>query len=894
MLASQLASRIRKKHEIPFSGAEVFHFSSCSAMATMIRQRGEEAHSRGGVSGSLPSTRASIGSNVESTGFCSAGTAQSLHPRDVDHQGAPFTAQRIQPGGGIVAWLVQLIPLCIVFPVWQMTRFFLFFSCVLMSLKYVPGERNLIAFIITLILFHLVWVTISPLVFVLIKWTVIGRYQEGRYPIWGSYYLRWWFVDQCRKLFGRGIWGSHEPLLNFYYRLLGAKIAPGVRISLEADIAEWDLVILGHNAAIEYATVRAFGVDNGAMILGPVSVGNDASVGARSVVAPFTSVPDGAHLGPVTSSYEVGPSWDAKHARVNRRLLPQPSFLMQMFVGGPIEFLVNSISHIPPLLVLYWMIKMKWQQGELFDTMSDLMEWLCDPRRIPFFIGIRVTRALLSPLVYMATAILVKWFVIGKFQPGPRDTSSQWQLTRHWLSATLFSRQNMQEVTEIIGRHYELVSHLYRLLGARVGKRVFWPGHQPVFSGEFELLEIGDDVVFGSRSSIFCTTVDSCEKVILCAGSNVSDNCVVLPGSIIGKNAVLGSNSVCPEGWYLPESSVWLGSKGCQPVCLEKGVDAHLDTPMWSSDVKVQTLQLEGDESTLRPFGKAFYLRQAPYFVWPLSLIIAFTVIFKILIAAFHTLPLLGALHGTAALLYGFPIAERVYDDMPYSSLQVYMALLCVFFVTHFLRFVIWMMIDLMAKWVLMGQRQEGRHNYDTSSYAQQWELYQIICKFRKFGRLNLLDFIAGTPYMTQYFRWNGCKIGHGTCLYPAGGDPYMPEPDLVIMGERCVMDCASLVSHLNTRGNFELAKIVLENHCTLRTRSRIQQGVYMEAGSMLLEKSLAMTGEVIESDTVWQGAPASAWFQYSYTEIRPSTSLTLHEGEGCEVGEGFEYGVFV
>jgi acyl-CoA synthetase (AMP-forming)/AMP-acid ligase II/carbonic anhydrase/acetyltransferase-like protein (isoleucine patch superfamily) len=887
MMASQLASRIRKKHEIPFSGAEVFHFANCNAMATMIRQRGEEVHTGGsGFSGSIPSAgdRSESMGTPGSTGFSSSGSASSFHRKHVDHHGAPFTASRIQPKGGIIACIVQLIPICIVFPIWQMTRFFLFFSCLLASLKYVPAERNLFGFVVTLVFFHLGWVSISPLVFVLIKWTVIGRYQQGRYPLWGSYYLRWWFVDVCRKLFGRGIWGSNEPLLNIYYRLLGAKIGTGARISLEADIAEWDLVTIGNNAAIEYATVRAFGVDNGAMILGPVGVGEDSSVGARSVVVPYTSVPDGAHLGPVTSSYEVGSSLDAKHARVNRRWLTQPNFFYQIFVAGPIEFLVVSISHIPPLIVLYFMVQMKWQQGELFETMSDLMEWLCDVRRIPFYIGIRVTRALVSPLVYMATAILVKWCIIGKFQPGVRDTASQWQLTRHSLSATLFSRQNMQDVTEIIGRHYELVSHLYRLLGARVGKRVFWPGHQPVFSGEFELLEIGDDVVFGSRSSIFCTTVDSCEKVILCAGANVSDNCVVLPGSIIGKNAVLGSNSVCPEGWYLPESSIWLGSKGCEPVCLEKGVNGDLDTPMRSTDVKRETLQLEGDESTLRPFGKAFYFRKAPYFVLPLSFIILFTVICKFLIAVFHTLPLLGALHGAAAVLYGFPVAERVYDDMPYSTLRVYIVLLCVFFITHSLRCAIWLMIDLTAKWSLMGQRQEGRYNYDTSSYAQRWELYQIICKVRKFGRLNMLDFIAGTPYMSQYFRWNGCQIGHNSCLFPAGGDPYMPEPDLMRIGERCVIDCASVVCHLNTRGNFELAKIVMENHCTLRTRSRIQQGVYMEAGSMLLEKSLAMTGEVIESDTVWQGAPASAWFKYSPAEIlQPSVSFTSHQGGHSE-----------
>ena len=141
--------------------------------------------------------------------------------------------------------------------------------------------------------------------------------------------------------------------------------------------------------------------------------------------------------------------------------------------------------------------------------------------------------------------------------------------------------------------------------------------------------------------------------------------------------------------------------------------------------------------------------------------------------------------------------------------------------------------------------------------------MYQLISKIRKLSRLNLLQFISGTPFMNAYFRWNGGKVGKDCCLYPSGADPFMPEPDLVTIGDYCVVDCASIVCHLNTRGNFELQRITIEDKCTLRTRSRLQQGVVMETGSQLLEKSLAMTGEVVDSRSVWQGGPASQWFRY-------------------------------
>jgi len=425
-------------------------------------------------------------------------------------------------------------------------------------------------------------------------------------------------------------------------------------------------------------------------------------------------------------------------------------------------------------------------------------------------------------------------------------------------------------VTDLIGRHYELVSMMYRAMGAKVGKRVFWPGHQPVFSGEFDLIEIGDDVVFGSRSAILTATSDAYKKVTLSAGSNVSDNCIVLPGSILGKNAVLGSNSVCPEGWYLPPDSIWLGSKNCEPVCLERGstpdaLDA-LDGATLATEALRQQVPFEGDATTLRPFGKAFYLGGAKYFVFPLPLIVFYSFVAKTLVVILHTLPLLGAMHMTGATLYGWRMAGRDYRADFYDFSTVYWVWLFYYLWTNLARVAAWLVIELTAKWCFMGQRQPGIYNYDTTSYAQRWELYQIIGKVRKFSRMTFLEFFSGTPFLAQYFRWNGARIGRDCCIYPAGADPFMPEPDLVTMGDRVVVDCASIVCHLNTRGNFELAPIVLEDNCTLRARSRVQSGVRMETGAQLLEKSLAMTGEVMEAYSVWQGCPGSWWFQYKET----------------------------
>ena len=55
-----------------------------------------------------------------------------------------------------------------------------------------------------------------------------------------------------------------------------------------------------------------------------------------------------------------------------------------------------------------------------------------------------------------------------------------------------------------------------------------------------------------------------------------------------------------------------------------------------------------------------------------------------------------------------------------------------------------------------------------------------------------------------------------------------------------------------------------------------------MESGSMLLEKSLALTGEVIDADSVWQGAPASKIFSYEHgSGTLPSTSTAFETNGG-------------
>jgi hypothetical protein len=55
-----------------------------------------------------------------------------------------------------------------------------------------------------------------------------------------------------------------------------------------------------------------------------------------------------------------------------------------------------------------------------------------------------------------------------------------------------------------------------------------------------------------------------------------------------------------------------------------------------------------------------------------------------------------------------------------------------------------------------------------------------VICKIRKYNRLNFLNLLSGTPFRSSTFVGAERSVGKDCYLYPAGADPFMPKPDLL------------------------------------------------------------------------------------------------------------------
>jgi hypothetical protein len=264
---------------------------------------------------------------------------------------------------------------------------------------------------------------------------------------------------------------------------------------------------------------------------------------------------------------------------------------------------------------------------------------------------------------------------------------------------------------------------------------------------------------------------------------------------------------------------------------------------------------LNSEELPPTPFGRAFYARQAPYYVFNQFTIFLYSTFVTIFVqiywnvATISTVILSQIINGTDQFhpRWFRPLKIYAFDVCIVSALCICLSLLA-------------LTICILAKWVLLGRRKAGSYDWDKSSYCQRWQLFLTIEAIRRrcFGGNGVLGMLTGTYYITLYFRLQGAKIGKDCALF-AGGRPSLvfTEPDLLTLGDRVNVDDASLVGHINSRGRFSLNTLEVGDRSVLRSGSRLLSGAKMGSDSVLLEHTLIMAGDEADDGGVYQGWPA-------------------------------------
>ena len=148
----------------------------------------------------------------------------------------------------------------------------------------------------------------TALTAIALKWVVIGRTKPGRYPLWGVYYFRWWFVKRLEPLVHIK-WLQGSPMIRRYLRLMGAQVGGDVIIA-DIDAGAIDLVSIGRGTTIgskaKIANVEIIGNE---MVIGEVhigadvyigsscTIGHDVTIGHHAELADLTAIPEGTVIG---------------------------------------------------------------------------------------------------------------------------------------------------------------------------------------------------------------------------------------------------------------------------------------------------------------------------------------------------------------------------------------------------------------------------------------------------------------------------------------------------------------------------------------------------------------------------------------------------------------------
>jgi carbonic anhydrase/acetyltransferase-like protein (isoleucine patch superfamily) len=531
------------------------------------------------------------------------------------------------------------------------------------------------------------------------------------------------------------------------------------------------------------------------------------------------------------------------------------------------------------------------------------LEWFTSARRIGFHVTARICRSIGGPIVLFIAVLIIKFFldlICGKPKPGPVSKMTQRQKVRSAVLAQIMPSGDIHDLTRLAGRHYELVSVFIRLLGGKVGKRIYWPSVGPMVP-DFDLIEVGNDVVFGSRSSLITSDGYGRDRIMIGDGTMVGDRCVVLPGATIGREAMIGSGALLRRNGDFPEKTIWTGSKGGNAVQFTTSssvptssgptlVGSSNNSDYGSSDdekqlgeknigeksigektpnekvvavgVKDRTVTEITETDTCKPFGRAFYRHESDYYVLRIWQIVIYSVVSVAFTTVYWVMSIIFSLMALRAVIAYSSLAA--YQDQgtarPFVLYGTLAAILAgISSVQGFLA----LGIVICIKWMVMGRRKEGSYHWDKSSYNQRWQFllaWETVIK-DCYGGAGMLPLITGSTYIVWYYRLLGATIGKD-CAIHANGTPsvYFTEPDLLTLGDRVAVDDASLVCHLNSRGEFELHTLSVGDRSILRAGSRLMSGASMGEDACLLEHTLVLSGDHVENGDTLQGWPAEGF----------------------------------
>lgn len=673
----------------------------------------------------------------------------------------------------------------------------------------IPGAIAWSALAATLIPFALLTIAVSA------KWLVLGRIRPGRYPLWGTYYLRWWFAQGLTAAAPLNLLAG-TPLLPLVYRLFGARIGRNVQIGTD-QIAAFDLISIGAGSSIDdAAALLGAVVEDDELVIGPITIGRGCFIGACAVLREHSEMEDGARLEdlsllPHGARIPSGETWAGSPAQPTTLSQPVP----------PVRPPCSPLKEFS-LCVLY----------AILGLLVPLVLTIAFVPGMAILTSINLFR---HPLLYLASSPLVgtsfvicltievtalKWMLVGRVRAGAYPVHGGCYI-RNWVVDQLLALS-----LGLLGQlHATLyIAPFYRALGTRLGRFVELSTASATTP---DLLEIGDGSTIADEVSL--------------GHAHVEHGWMLVAPILLGRRVFLGNSAVVPADTRLHDGSL----VGVLSLAPGPAVEAQQPGTGWlgSPPLNLPHRQPSADFPESRTFRptRQLWLARASFELLRVTLppagfiVVSASVILATLVLRNHL-----GLAGALAL-----------------SPLVYIACCCAI-----------MALVVLAKWCLIGRYRPFEKPL-WSFFIWRLEFVNALYEFLLTPLV--LDALHGTPLLPWYLRLLGVKIGQQTYLATTG----FLEFDTTEIGDRVALndDCV-MQNHLFQDRILKSSGLRIGSDCTVGAFWVVLYDSNMEPGSRLDALSLLMKGETLPAGTTWAGIPAEWRASTSLTAVKTSSSV--------------------
>ncbi|MBX7222506.1 MAG: amino acid adenylation domain-containing protein [Blastocatellia bacterium] len=642
------------------------------------------------------------------------------------------------------------------------------------------------------------------------KWLISGRLKAGCFPLWGWKYFRWWLSNQLCELPPVYLL-TGTPLLNWYLQALGARIGKDVVID-SVHVGATDLLTIGDGSSIGTEVfIENARVEGGVLVMGPVTLGQDAVVDSYAVLENDSVLGNRSRLGGLSSlpaGYQVpdGENWEGTPARPIQReeepLPPRPRITVGVRLSETLLFALASLG----VAVLYFM--------PVFPSFM-LIDWVDvhflnifeEHTNLPLAFGLFFLLSIPASIVLVTATILLSAGFRHLFIPRQREGIFPvygLEYFRKWLMNRMLDSS--------LGVLHGLYASVYapgwlRLMGAKVGK-----GSEVSTAAGIipDLLELGqysfiaDGVLLGDEEQRGGWMVLKTTRI----GNNsfVGNGAYVSDGAAVPDNVLIGVQTRTPDNHLLKSGQTWLGSP---PILLP----ARENLTGFN-----QTLTFT--PSAARKLGRAVV--EMMRVVLPLAFIIASGYLMvQVVLPVFEEGNWLesGFALGAAGLVYG---------------------------IASFL-------LVLGLKWLLIG-RYVPRAVPMWSPFV--WLSEAVTNVYESLAVPNLLTFLRGTPMLPWAIWLMGAKIGQGVYLNTTD----FTEFDCVKIGDQSELNPFSgPQTHLFEDRVMKIGRVEIGKQVTVGSCSTILYDTQVGDRVFLGPMTLVAKGECLPSDTCWEGSPALA-----------------------------------